>query len=136
MQPRRISVLSLSPCEDDHEAIADILPWPIERAATLASAMQLLHRRQISVVVCERDLPPHSWKDLLAGVSTLPKPPLVIVTSRNADEYLWAEALNLGASDVLAKPFDTGEVKRTLFVAALNWQSKYELPVMARAAGA
>lgn len=136
MQQRRISVLSLSPCADDHEAIADIMPWPIHRAASLADAMKLLRRRQISVVVCERDLPPHSWKDLLTAVSALPKPPLVIVTSRHADEYLWAEALNLGASDVLAKPFDAGEVKRTLFVAALNWQSKYELRVVARAASA
>jgi DNA-binding response OmpR family regulator len=138
MQQRRISVLSVSPCADDHEAIADIMPWPIHRAASLAVAMQLLRRRQISVVVCERDLPPHSWKDLLTEVSALPKPPLVIVTSRHADEYLWAEALNLGASDVLAKPFDAGELKRTLFVAGLNWQSKHEpqLRVMARAASA
>lgn len=98
--------------------------------------MQLLRSHQISVVVCERDLRPHSWKDLLAGACDLPKPPLVIVTSRHADDYLWVEALNLGASDVLAKPFDTGELKRTLFIAALNWQSKYELRLVARAAGA
>ena len=31
--------------------------------------------------------------------------PLVIVASHLADDQLWAEALNLGAHDVLAKPF-------------------------------
>jgi CheY-like chemotaxis protein len=39
-----------------------------------------------------------------------PDPPMLIVTSRLADDYLWAEALNLGAYDVLAKPFDASEV--------------------------
>ena len=65
-----------------------------------------------------------------------PKSPLVIVTSPDADDHLWAEALNLGASDVLAKPFDRGEVTRALFIAVLNWQSKYELRPVAKAAGA
>jgi DNA-binding response OmpR family regulator len=31
-----------------------------------------------------------------------------------ADDYLWSEALNLGAYDVLAKPFDVEEVVRTV----------------------
>jgi DNA-binding response OmpR family regulator len=56
------------------------------------------------VVVCERDLPPGSWKDVLEQVTILSDPPSLIVTSRLADERLWAEALNLGAYDVLAKP--------------------------------
>ena len=130
--PKHIALLSLSPCAEDHEAIADMLPWPIHRATTLPAAMVLLHRHQISAVMCERDLPPHSWKDLLAHVSTVPKPPLVIVTSRHADDYLWAEALNLGAHDVLAKPFDLAEVKRALIFAVRNWQSKYEVRLVAR----
>ena len=41
-------------------------------------------------------------------------PPLLIVTSRFADERLWAEALNVGAYDVLAKPFERDEVNRVL----------------------
>jgi len=36
------------------------------------------------------------------------------VTSRLADERLWAEALNLGAYDVLAKPFDSTEAMRVV----------------------
>ena len=36
------------------------------------------------------------------------------MTSRLADEHLWAEALNLGAYDLLAKPFDRMEAMRVL----------------------
>jgi hypothetical protein len=36
------------------------------------------------------------------NILLLPDPPVLIVTSRLADEYLWAEALNPGAYDVLA----------------------------------
>jgi len=51
---------------------------------------------------------------VLAETLKLPDPPLLIVASRLADEYLWAEALNPGAYDVLAKPFDAEEVIRVL----------------------
>ena len=47
----------------------------------------------------------------------LPNPPLVIVTSIHADEFLWAEALNLGAHDVIAKPLNKMELIRTLSLA-------------------
>lgn len=110
---------------EDHEALAHILrpySWTVHRASTLAAAMGLLPRQPISLVVGEQDLPPHTWRDLLAEVSSLPKTPLVIVTSHQADDYLWAEALNLGAYAVLAKPFDVTEVRRTLNIAAFNWR--------------
>ena len=51
-------------------------------------------------------------------IDTLPDPPILIVSSRLADECMWAEALNFGAYDVLAKPFDTEEVIRVL---SLGW---------------
>ena len=38
------------------------------------------------------------------------EPPVVIVTSRIADDSLWAEVLNLGGYDVLAKPFREAEL--------------------------
>jgi hypothetical protein len=38
----------------------------------------------------------------------------MIVTSRLADERLWAEVLNLGGYHLLAKPFDASEVVRVV----------------------
>jgi DNA-binding response OmpR family regulator len=65
-------------------------------------------------VIAERDLPLGDWKDLLAAIRLLPDPPLLIVTSRLADEYLWAEVLNLGGHDVIAKPFLLAELRWVL----------------------
>ena len=136
-----ILILSLSPCPDDHQALADILQpyeWTMHRASTLPGSTPLLRCHPISVVVCDHELPPHSWKDLLLEVAALPRPPLIIVTSLHADDYLWAEALNLGAYDVLRKPYDAAEVRRTLSLAVLHWQWNGEppVPLVVRVAGA
>lgn len=63
-----------------------------------------------SVVICEHPLPDGSWKDVLRTVQAITTPPALIVTSRLADESLWAEVLNLGGEDVLALPLREQEV--------------------------
>lgn len=73
------------------------------------------------VVLCERDLPDGDWRDVLGLALDLPHPAAVIVTCRQADEHLWAEVLNLGGYDVLAKPFDEREVGRSLALAWARW---------------
>lgn len=140
-QESPITILSISPCAEDHAALVQILrphKWTIHSASTLLVATSLLCSHPISLVVCERDLWPHSWKDLLQETEALPIGPFLIVTSCYADDHLWAEALNLGAYDVLPKPFDAAEVSRTLSTAVLHWQWKQSaaLPSLARVAGA
>ena len=58
---------------------------------------------------------------MLDHIAFLADSPLLIVTSRLADERLWAEAPNLGAWDVLAKPFDAEEVIRVVSIAGQHW---------------
>jgi hypothetical protein len=70
---------------------------------------------------------PGTWREMLDHVSLLPDPPLSIVTSRLADERSWAEALNLGAYDALAKPFDAVEVGRILSLVSQHWQNRHVL---------
>ncbi|HVP48779.1 MAG TPA: response regulator [Bryobacteraceae bacterium] len=134
-----VSVLSISPVEDDHFALQDILNrlqvsldpsliFTVNSRLTLAAALAALRERQFEVVVCERDLQPGSWKDVLDQVTILPDPPPLIVTSRLADERLWAEALNLGAYDVLAKPFDRTEATRVVGAAWRTWGRPTRLP--------
>ena len=50
-------------------------------------------------------------------------PPLLILTARLADERLWAEALNLGAHDVLERPFEAREVIRIVGIAQKCWRN-------------
>jgi CheY-like chemotaxis protein len=86
------------------------------------SALTLLRQlRPVPVVLCE-DLFPGGWRDLLFQTALLPDLPSTVVASRLADDYFWAEALDLGAYDVLAKPFDVAELTRSLRLAWLHSQ--------------
>jgi DNA-binding response OmpR family regulator len=132
LAPENGAILSVSPIEDDHLTLERIfksaqglagmeLSWQLSRTATLSSALSKLRQIEYPVVICERDLPLGGWKDLLEYSNRVRNPPLVIVTSLHADEYLWAEALNLGAHDVLGKPFNSSEVIRIVSLACLRW---------------
>ena len=95
--------------------------WVVQPQADVASTMRALRAEPLPVVLCDRDSMPEAWKEMLAESVHLPEPPSLIVTSRLADDRLWAEALNLGAYDVLARPFDRAEVVRTVNLARLRW---------------
>ena len=123
-------ILSVSPLFDDHrtlEKLSRCRQWRIIRALTLGQASYFIKHQSFSMVVCERDLAPGSWKNVLADIGSLASPPFLIVTSSQADEYLWSEALNLGAYDVLAKPFVNEEVIRTFTMASLHSQYQIDL---------
>jgi DNA-binding response OmpR family regulator len=98
--------------------------WTLITQATLASTFSMLREISIPIVVCDCDFMPDAWRETLEHISGLPDPPLVIVTSRLADERLWAEALNVGAFDVLVKPFDPTEVIRILSLAWQHWKDR------------
>ena len=113
---QRPSVLSVSPTQNDHQELRSILSGmcQVVAARTCQEAAEFLCRESVPVIFCERDLPDGSWKYLLSYTAELKDPPALIVTSQLADEYLWAEVLNIGGYDVLAKPFREPEVRHTL----------------------
>ena len=126
-----INVLSIGPHAEDHAALSRIFAaaqwplcpgsrWTLETSPTVSSAITQLNRAKTPLVICETDLGAATWRDFWAQAGALADPPYLIVTSRLADEYLWAEALNLGAYDVLAKPFQPDEVVRALSQAWLH----------------
>jgi DNA-binding response OmpR family regulator len=125
------TVLSISPNEEDHVSLQSIVgrARALFKADGLPAALTALQQHELSVVVCERDLPAGSWLDVLTYLYDLPHPPSLIVTSRSADDRLWAEALNLGAWDVLAKPFDRIEVLRSIRAAWKQWRDRAEVPL-------
>ena len=95
-------------------------------ASSVEWATKMLKRDQIRIAICERDLQPGTWKDLLEQMATMPHSPLMIVTSRLADESLWSEVLNEGGYDVLAKPFHPTELIRVVEGAFQHWQDLHE----------
>jgi len=124
-----VSVLSVSPTEEVHFSLQDIFShsaWKLSKVHSLASALTTIRVHGTPVVLCETDLPPGTWRDLLEQVTRFPNPPAVIVSSRLADDRLWAEALNLGAWDVLAQPFAKSEVFQSVSAAWRHWKNQQE----------
>jgi DNA-binding response OmpR family regulator len=118
------SALLVSAVDEEHEILDRIFfqqGWILFKARTIESALVLLNQNPVPVVITERDLPAGSWKDLLAAIQSLPDAPLLIVTDRQADEYLWAEVLNLGGYDVLGQPIQVTEL---LWVLGTAWRIK------------
>src|SRR2546423_518936 len=75
--------------------------WKLMEARDRQRAMKLLNSQRVHVVLAEGDLPQWKWENVLSDLECLPQAPELIVTSRTADDHLWAEVLNLGGYDVL-----------------------------------
>jgi len=118
--------------EEDHSSLQSIIHHAnamLFKARDLISALNLLHRQEIAIVFCERDLfPGGTWVDMLEHINTLPSAPSLIVTSRMADDRLWSEVLNRNGWDVLAKPFDPTEVIRSVKSAWQHWLNRTHIP--------
>jgi DNA-binding response OmpR family regulator len=113
----KFRILSISTAPEDHHQLSKILKecrWQVSKAGTCKEAVSRLYRKRMPVVICSSDLPDGTWRDVLHQINALADPPFLIVTSRLADDYLWAEVLNLGGYNVLAKPFRESEVKHVV----------------------
>ena len=121
IKSNNVAVLSIGSVDEHQTALADILRQnPNGRLACcsgIEGALRALRSSRVPVVLCDSRL---DWRHLLDQLRGLPEPPYLIVTSRLADDRLWSEALNLGAYDVLAKPFDANEVTRVLAMASMR----------------
>ncbi len=117
---RAFAVLVVGGFDSDLIALLDILSatdWTLYWNTNRADAVETLRRRPVGVVLCDRDLPDGGWKDVFRMIASLSSPPPLIVTSRFANERLWAEVLSMGGYDVLSKPFDADEVVRAVSLA-------------------
>jgi DNA-binding NtrC family response regulator len=121
--------LLVTPNDEDHWALIHILRpagWAVDTARTCAEALRSLAIEPAPVVIVERCLPDGTWKTLLNRLMRMEFPPKLIVTSRLADERLWAEVLNLGGYDVLAQPFCATEALRCFNSACRHWHQESE----------
>jgi two-component system response regulator HydG len=121
------TILSVSHMVEDHIDLRRLFErarWETREAHCCREAIAAIAEQDLDVVLCEARLPDGDWKDLLDDLSRRANPPYLIVTSRLADESLWAEVLNLGGYDVLAKPFVSGEVCRVVGLACEHHQER------------
>jgi len=125
------TLLLISPEESDHRALQKIFagtPWTLHYAYTWDEAQECLEETPVSVVICNAGLPDGDWRGVQRGLASASRAPLLIVASRLADDRLWAEVLNFGGYDVLAKPFGPAEMKWTAGIAAWKWQQQHTAP--------
>ena len=118
-----IRILSVSPSQADHDFLERAFSgpkWELVKCHRLVSALRTLRSHRFEIVLCEAELLPGTWRELLDELNLLPHAPYLIVASPLADERLWSEALHLGAYDVLAKPFDSVELSRTVSLAGFR----------------
>lgn len=91
------------------------LPLAVEHVGSLQQARTLLQLGEYDVILTEAELPDGKWLDVLDLAREVAHGVEVIVTDPQADARFWAEALNLGAYDLLTQPFYEPEVRRILY---------------------
>jgi DNA-binding response OmpR family regulator len=110
-------VLIVSSAAQDRQMLARALgshACPRYWTSTLREAAEWLSSNCARVVICDDRLPDGRWQQLWEYVRRRPDPPVFIVSAPWTDARLWAEVLNLGAYDVLVKPYEQREVSRVL----------------------
>lgn len=113
----RKGVLFVSPRREDASTLSSMLrslSVPIEYVADLEQARARIRDDRYPVILTEANLKDGTWLDVLDLAHRLTPRSEVIVTDPAADARFWAEVLNMGAYDLLAQPFATGEVQRIL----------------------
>jgi DNA-binding NtrC family response regulator len=90
----------------------DRVSVPLVHANSLKDAVSKLETGKFQVVLTEANLEDGTWLDVLKIARSMNTE--VVVTHPWADARFWAEAINMGAYDLLAQPFFPTEVRRVL----------------------
>lgn len=125
----QLSSLAVSPHAEDLAFLESRFKeanWTLYMAGTYRGALAELSRIRVPVVLSECQLPDGDWKDMLSQLASMPERPRLIVFSRNADDRLWSEVLNLGGFDLLAMPFREAELVFAIGSAWLDSKSEQE----------
>jgi DNA-binding NtrC family response regulator len=113
------AVLFVSPNRQDAQSLTSMLveaSMELVHAAGLRNAAERLKSRLFPVVLTEAKLEDGTWLDVLHLAR--PANAELVVTDPWADARFWAEAINMGAFDLLVQPFQRMEVQRVLASAA------------------
>jgi DNA-binding response OmpR family regulator len=123
----RVSALLVGEFSTDRLLVHDIFRlrgWRLFEARDRRRALECLGKNPVQVVIAESELPAWNWKRILSDLRRLMPVPQLVVTSRTADDYLWAEVLNVGGYDVLPQPLERDEVERVVASAHRHYDSQ------------
>jgi DNA-binding NtrC family response regulator len=83
-------------------------------AHSYREALAATATKAVRLILCEPALGDGNWKDLLSRLALFIEPPPLVVVAEPVDQSLWAEAISIGAYDVLAKPLDEREARHVI----------------------
>jgi PleD family two-component response regulator len=118
-------IVFVSASEEDEWTFRRIIgvEQPVVSVREVAEARAAITQYRPRIVVCDSNASGfESWRDLLALPESVSF--ALIVVSRQPDERLWAEVLNLGGYDVLATPLRRQEVERVMASALCHAASR------------
>lgn len=118
-----LPLLVVGPFDEDQSTWLRVSGLHVQRVQSCREAQRFLRRHRVPLVICKRDLPDGSWRNVLGSLTALTDPPFLIVTSRLADEDLWLEVLDAGGYDVMTEPWDELETRRTIAQARYQWSA-------------
>ena len=106
---------------DDIEAALEKLAVLTTRAQTLAEASRALSEVNPPLLAfTQSKLPDGNWSDVLSLSQKAASPVNVIVVGREVDTQLYASAIEVGAFDFIAPPFETQDLAHVVRCAADN----------------
>jgi DNA-binding NtrC family response regulator len=105
----------------DMEAALEKLAIPRRRVQTLGEACHVLSWVNPPLLVfTESELPDGSWADVMSFSTRASSPVSVIVVGQEIDTKLYAAAIEVGAFDFIAPPFDGLDLAHVVRCAADN----------------
>jgi DNA-binding NtrC family response regulator len=123
-QKRKLEVLTINNDKKDCALLRSIIGhtnWIFHCVPDLSGAIRFLEKNMVPVVVCSKELPGGTWKNVLAAARRFPNPPEMLVYTAQADDRLWMEVLNSGGYDLLPVPFNRDELLRLISLASRKW---------------
>jgi two-component system KDP operon response regulator KdpE len=123
---------------EDEEQLARMLRsnliqagYGVTAAKSGMEALEQIILHEFGVVLLDLGLPDMDGKDLIAQLRAVSPAPVIVISARESEKEKIA-ALDLGASDYVAKPFDMGELLARIRVALRPTRAEPASPVTSK----
>jgi len=101
-----------------YAAYIDDEPYRLVSVETLGRAHATLDAFNPDIILLDIELPDGNGMDFLRDVMQRPSPPRVVIMTAHGTSDMALEAIHIGATDFLTKPFDAARLRVTLANAA------------------
>lgn len=123
---------------EDEEQLARMLRsnliqagYGVTAAKSGMEALEQIILHEFGVVLLDLGLPDMDGKDLIAQLRAVSPAPVIVISARESEKEKIA-ALDLGASDYVAKPFDMGELLARIRVALRPARAEPSAPLASK----